>query len=128
MIKILLVDDEIYARDNMARLIQRKGFSVCVAENADECLKVLKSEKPDVIFLDIMLPDLDGDHLFPYIKEVNDKTLIYFITGSGTIFTEEHARAMGAQGYMQKPVYVETLFALLDEIKAQFDNSGGAKK
>ncbi|MDR1196236.1 MAG: response regulator [Endomicrobium sp.] len=119
MIKILLVDDEIYARDNMARLIQRRGFDVCVAGNADECLKTLKEENPDVIFLDIMLPDLDGDHLFHYIKEVNSSALIYFITGSGTIFTEEHAKELGAQGYMQKPVYVENLFALLDELKSK---------
>lgn len=121
MIKILLVDDEIYARDNMARLIQRKGFAVCVAGNADECLKVLKQEKPDVVFLDIMLPDLDGDHLFPYIKEINPSALIYFITGSGTIFTEEHANNLGAEGYMQKPVYVESLFELLDKIKSKLE-------
>ncbi|MDR2426403.1 MAG: response regulator [Endomicrobium sp.] len=119
MIKILLVDDEIYARDNMAKLIQRRGFDVCVAGNADECLKVLKEENPDIIFLDIMLPDLDGDHLFHYIKEINTTVLIYFITGSGAIFTEEHAKELGAAGYMQKPVYVENLFALLDEIKSK---------
>ena len=117
MIKILLVDDEIYARDNMARLVQRRGFDVCVAANAEECMKVLKEEKPDVVFLDIMLPDLDGDHLFPYIKEANPEAIIYFITGSGTIFTEEHAKELGAAGYMQKPVYVENLFNLLEEIK-----------
>jgi len=122
MIKILLVDDEIYARDNMARLIRRKGFAVCVAGNADECLKVCKEEKPDAVFLDIMLPDLDGDHLFPYIKEINPDTVIYFITGSGTIFTEEHAKELGAAGYMQKPVYMENLFALLDEIKEKIGN------
>lgn len=117
MIKILLVDDEIYARDNMARLVQRRGFDVCVASNAEECMEVLKKEKPDVVFLDIMLPDLDGDHLFPYIKEANPQAIVYFITGSGTIFTEEHAKELGAAGYMQKPVYVENLFKLLEEIK-----------
>ena len=119
MIKILLVDDEIYARDNMARLLQRRGFDVCVAGNADECLKAVKEENPDVIFLDIMLPDLDGDHLFHYIKEINASALIYFITGSGTIFTEEHAKELGAAGYMQKPVYVENLFAFFEEIKTK---------
>jgi DNA-binding response OmpR family regulator len=117
MIKILLVDDEIYARDNMARLIQRKGFAVCVAANAEECLSVFKAEKPDAVFLDLMLPDLDGDHLFPYIKEINPEALIYFITGSGTVFTEEAAKELGAAGYVHKPVYADNLFALLDEIK-----------
>ncbi len=121
MIKILLVDDEIYARDNMAKLVQRKGFEVCAAANAEECISVFKAEKPDAVFLDLMLPDLDGDHLFPYIKEINPKVLIYFITGSGTIFTAENARELGADGYMQKPVYVENLFTLLNEIKNKFE-------
>jgi len=128
MFKILLVDDEIYARDNMARLIGRKGFEVCVAGNADECLKIFKEQKPDVVFLDIMLPDLDGDHIFPYIKEINPNAAIYFVTGSGTIFTEEQAEEMGADGYVQKPVYAENLFELLDEIKNKLSAKAPAPK
>ncbi|MDR1696229.1 MAG: response regulator [Endomicrobium sp.] len=118
MIKIMLVDDEVYARDNMARIIQRKGFFVCCAGDADEALEVFKKENPDIIFLDLMLPDLDGDHLFPYFKEINPSVSIYFITGSGIVFTEEKAKELGAAGYMQKPVYPEDLFKLLEEIKS----------
>jgi len=126
MIKILLVDDEIYARDNMARLIQRKGFGICVASNAEECINVFKAEKPDVVFLDLMLPDLDGDHLFPYIKEINPAALIYFITGSGTVFSEEAAKNLGAAGYLHKPVYADNLFELLDEIKTKLAKKKGS--
>lgn len=113
----MLVDDEIFARENMAKIVQRKGFSVCLAGTAEEALDVFKKESPDVVFLDIMLPDLDGDHLFPYFKELNPLVDIYFITGSGIIFTEEKAKELGAAGYMQKPVYPEELFKLLEQIK-----------
>ena len=113
----MLVDDEIFARDNMARIVQRKGFSVCCAGTAEEALEVFKKEKPEIVFLDLMLPDLDGDHLFPYFEEINAFVDIYFITGSGIVFNEEKAKELGAAGYMQKPVYPEDLFKLLEEIK-----------
>ena len=70
MIKILMVDDEIFARDAMAKIIQKKGFNVVVASTGEEGLKIFKEEKPDVVFLDVMLPDLDGDNLYDYIKVI----------------------------------------------------------
>lgn len=113
----MVVDDEIFVRDNIARFIQRNGFSVCLAGTAEEALEMFKKEKPDAVLLDIILPDLDGDHLFSYFKEINPSADIYFITGSGTVFTEENAKELGAAGYMQKPIYHDELFKLLEEIK-----------
>ncbi len=117
MVKILFVDDEVFARDNIARFMQRKGFSVYVAGTAAEALEVFKKEKPEVIFLDVMLPDLDGDHLFSYFKEIDPLVDVYFMTGSGTVFTEENAKDIGAAGYMQKPIFLEDLSKLLEEIQ-----------
>ncbi|MDR1696363.1 MAG: response regulator [Endomicrobium sp.] len=119
MIKILLVDDEVFIRDNFAKFIESSGFSVCVADSAEEALEVFKNEKPDVVFLDLMLPDLDGDHLFSYFKELDPFVEIYFITGSDTVFTEKDAKELGAAGYLKKPVYRENLVKLLEEIKSK---------
>ncbi|MCL2506944.1 MAG: response regulator [Endomicrobia bacterium] len=113
----MLVDDEVFARESIARFMQREGFSVFLAGTAKEALEICKNEKPDVIFLDLMLPDLDGDHLFPYFKELNADVDIYFMTGSGSVFTEENAKELGAAGYMQKPIFFEELAKLLTEIK-----------
>ena len=57
MIKILICDDEIFARDAMAKIIKRKGFDVFVASTGEQCLDLFKKEKPEVVFLDVMLPD-----------------------------------------------------------------------
>ena len=120
MIKILICDDEIFARDAMKKIVSRKGFDVFVAENGEECINMVKKENPEVVFLDVMLPDLDGDHLFKYLKDIKKDIDIYFITASGTVFTEENARELGAKGYLSKPVDMKELFDILDKIKKDF--------
>lgn len=120
MIKILMIDDEIFARDAMAKIISKKGFDVVVASTGEEGLKLFKEEKPDVVFLDVMLPDLDGDNLYDYIKEIKNDITVYFITGSELIFPPENAKKQGAKGYLKKPVELKDLFDILDEIKGLF--------
>lgn len=120
MIKILVCDDEIFARDAMARIIKRKGFDVAVAANGEECISLFKKEDPKVVFLDVMLPDVDGDHLFEYLKEMNQNVNVYFITGSGIVFSKENAEALGAKGYLAKPIDMQELFCVLDKIKKDF--------
>ena len=120
MIKILVCDDEIFARDAMARIIKRKGFDVVVASTGEECIELFKKENPEVVFLDIMLPDLDGDHIHRYLKEIKKDVHVYYVTGSDTIFTRENAEKEGAKGYLQKPVDMDVLFETLDAIKKDF--------
>lgn len=120
MIKILICDDEVFARDAMKTIVGRKGFDVFVAATGEECIDIVKKEKPEVVFLDVMLPDLDGDHLFKYLKDIKEDIDIYFITASGTVFTEENAKELGAKGYLSKPVDMKELFDILDKIKKDF--------
>lgn len=120
MIKILVCDDEIFARDAMAKIIRRKGFDVVVASNGEECIDLFKKENPEVVFLDVMLPDLDGDHIHKYLKEIKQDVNVYYITGSDSVFTRENAQMAGAKGYLQKPVDIDLLFETLDAIKKDF--------
>ncbi len=120
MIKILICDDEVFARDAMKTIVSRKGFDVFTAATGEECINMVKKENPEVIFLDVMLPDLDGDHLFKYLKDMKKDIDIYFITASGTVFTEENAKELGAKGYLSKPVDMKELFNILDKIKKDF--------
>ena len=120
MIKILICDDEVFARDAMKTIVSRKGFNVFTAATGEECINMTKQENPEVIFLDVMLPDLDGDHLFKYLKDIKKDVDIYFITASGTVFTEEKAKNLGAKGYLSTPVDMKELFDVLDKIKKDF--------
>ena len=123
MINILLVDDEVFSRDMMAKIIKRKNFEVVVASTGEECINLYKEQKPQVVFLDVMLPDLDGDHVHSYLKEINKDVIIYYITGSETVFTPENAKTLGAKGYLKKPVELKDLFNVLDEIKQSFGDN-----
>ena len=120
MVKILLVDDEVFSRDMMAKIIKRKDFDVMVASTGEECIYLYKEQKPQVVFLDVMLPDLDGDHIHSYLKELNKDVVVYYITGSEAVFTPENAKDLGAKGYLKKPVEMKDLFNVLDEIKHDF--------
>ncbi len=120
MVKILVCDDEVFARDAMAKIIKRKGFEVVIASTGEECIDLFKKEKPEVVFLDVMLPDLDGDHVHHYLKDLNPSIHVYYITGSDTVFTKENANMAGAKGYLQKPVDINMLFETLDKIKKDF--------
>jgi DNA-binding NtrC family response regulator len=120
MVKILIVDDEIFARDVMAKIIKRKGFEVFLAATGEECISVFKKEDPHVVFLDIVLPDLDGDHVHTYLRELKKDVAIYYVTGTEKIFTEEQANRAGAIGYLQKPVDITQLFKILDDINEKF--------
>ena len=123
MVKILLVDDEVFSRDMMAKIIKRKDFDVMVASTGEECINLYKEQKPQVVFLDVMLPDLDGDHIHSYLKELNKDVVVYYITGSEAVFTPENAKDLGAKGYLKKPVEMKDLFNVLDEIKHDFGES-----
>ena len=120
MIKILLVDDEVFSRDMMAKIIKRKNFDVIVASTGEECINLYKTQNPQAVFLDVMLPDLDGDHIHTYLKELNKDVNVYYITGSEAVFTPENAKELGAKGYLKKPVEMKDLFNVLDEIKQTF--------
>ena len=120
MVKILICDDEVFSRDAMARIVKRKGFDVFVAATGEQCISVFKEKKPEVVFLDVILPDLDGDHLYKYLKEIKQDVHSYFITGSDIVFSEENAKILGADGYLLKPVNITDLMNLLDKIKKDF--------
>lgn len=60
MAKILIVDDEEKIRYIVRRMLEGEGYEVLEAEGGKECLEILKSEKPDLILMDVMMPEMDG--------------------------------------------------------------------
>ena len=60
VIKVVLVDDETSFVEPMSLLFQDKGYSVSVASNGQDALKKIEEDKPDIVFIDIIMPDMDG--------------------------------------------------------------------
>lgn len=118
MKRILIIDDEIYARDHLGKVIERHGFAVVTAATGEEGVKAFKEHRPDYVFLDILLPGIDGEDVFKYIKEIDPQANVYFITGCDDILTREQAQTMGARGFLTKPIFVDEVVQLLGTLKS----------
>ncbi|MBN2706388.1 MAG: sigma-54-dependent Fis family transcriptional regulator, partial [Deltaproteobacteria bacterium] len=106
---ILIIDDEPAIRQSMSDIFQDEGYSVSCAEDGENALSLLEKETPDLIFLDIWLPDSDGLKLLPGFKKEHPQVPIIMISGHGTIETAVHATKMGAFDFIEKPLSLDKL-------------------
>lgn len=114
---ILIVDDEIYTRDHLGRILMKKGFQVLTATTGEEGIELFREHRPEIVFLDLLLPGIDGEHVFEYLQEIDPAVNVYFITGCEEMFSEEEARRRGARGFLRKPMGMDELVPLLDQLK-----------
>ncbi|EIJ41650.1 response regulator with CheY-like receiver, AAA-type ATPase, and DNA-binding domains [Beggiatoa alba B18LD] len=107
---ILVVDDEPDIRNLMKEILEDEGFLVSVAENADTARQLRREIQPDLILLDIWMPDTDGVSL---LKEWHDSGLmdtpVIMMSGHGSVETAVEATRLGAYDYIEKPVSISKL-------------------
>jgi DNA-binding response OmpR family regulator len=102
--KVMIVDDEQAIRDALGRKLQREGFTVFLAANGLEGLKIFHAEHPDLVILDIVMPQMDGLTVVRRIREVAETPIMVL---SAKAVTEEdivEGLAAGADEYLVKPV------------------------
>ena len=121
--KILVVDDELGIRELLRDILVDEGFEIFVAENATEARELKKNKIPDLILLDIWMPDCDGITL---LKEwVNEKFLtspVVMMSGHGTIDTALEATKIGAFDFLEKPITLQKLLKTVNEALKHANN------
>jgi len=105
---ILVIDDEVGARESL-RMILKTDYTVLLAKDAEEATLQIREYSPDVILLDIILPDLDGLKLLERIKRKEPDTIVIMITATKTVKTAVEAMKLGAYDYVTKPFDVDEL-------------------
>jgi CheY-like chemotaxis protein len=117
MTTILLVEDNEFNRDMLSRRLIRKGFSILIAENGISGLKTAREALPDLILMDVSLPDIDGLEITRQLKaDPQTKRIpIIVITAHAMVGDRQQSIAAGADDYHMKPVQ---LAALLSQIQA----------
>jgi two-component system, OmpR family, response regulator len=110
--KVLVVDDEADVGDLLNYGLEAAGFDVTVAANGSSALQTTERWSPDVILLDVMLPDVDGFTLFPKLRAVT-KSPILFLTARSRPSDRERGLALGAVDYVTKPFDLDDLIARL---------------
>ena len=107
---ILVVDDEPDIRSLVKEILEDEGFSVAVAENATKARQLVESFKPDLVLLDIWMPDIDGITLLKEWHEENVLTApVVMMSGHGNVETAVEATRLGAYDFIEKPLSIAKL-------------------
>jgi DNA-binding NtrC family response regulator len=111
----LLVDDDRDSADTMAMLIESVGFTVATAGSLRDARRQLLLQEPDIVFLDLQLPDGSGMDLFPDVKSLPNAELV-LVTGYASLDTSIQALRLGAADYLVKPMSLKQLQSVLSRV------------
>ena len=117
---ILIVDDELEIRKIIQEILNDEGYSTSTASSAEEARIEAKNKKPDLVFLDIWMPEEDGISLLKDWTSQSEKEFpVIMISGHATIETAIEATKLGAKDFIEKPVSIEKLLASAQEVLSQ---------
>lgn len=116
--KILLVDDEPDILEFIGYNLTREGFDVTTANNGKEAIQLAKKIKPDLIILDVMMPEMDGIETCHEIRAIDDlkHTLITFLSARGEDYSQVAGFDAGADDYITKPIKPRLLISRIKAI------------
>jgi len=112
--KILIVDDEEKILQTMKGSLEDEDYEVLTAKDGQEAIEKLRVEKPDLIFLDIWLPGMDGMETLKAIKEYDSNLDVAVMTGHGTINTAIQAIKLGASNFLEKPLSLDGVLSVVN--------------
>ena len=112
MAQILVVDDEVGIRELLSEILADEGHQVLLAESAGEARRLRESHRPDLVLLDIWMPDTDGISLLKEWAAGGQLSMpVVMMSGHGTIETAVEATRIGALDYLEKPIALQRLLA-----------------
>lgn len=118
--KILIVDDEPNIVMSLEYAFKKKDFGVFIARDGTEALEIAEKERPHIILLDIMMPQMDGYETLKRIKgnEVLAHTKVVFLSAKSKEKDIEKGMKLGADGYMTKPFSIKKIVSDVEEMIA----------
>src|ERR687891_283113 len=124
--RILVVDDEADIRRSVRMILEYDGYDVMEASSGPEGVALVENEAPDLVFLDVKMPGMDGLEALQRIKAVNDSLPVVIISGHGTVSTAVEATKAGAFDFIEKPLASErvllTIRNALDQTRLANEN------
>lgn len=121
MKKILLVDDEPNIIMSLEYTFKKNNFQVFIARDGQEALEILKTEQPDLIILDIMMPNVDGYATIEAVRkdEKLSNCKVIFLSAKNKESDIEKGMRLGANAYMTKPFSIKKLIEQVNELLEQ---------
>jgi two-component system nitrogen regulation response regulator NtrX len=104
---VLIVDDEEGIRESLSGILEDEGYDVLTASSGEDALAITKDHIPDIVFLDVWLPEMDGIETLSRLKEMDTGIPVIMISGHGNIEIAVKATRLGAYDFLEKPLSLE---------------------
>lgn len=122
---VLIVDDEPGILTTLGQILRDEGFRTLATASGEEALRLYAEHRPDVVFLDIWLPDRDGLETLRVLREIDPRAAVVMMSGHGTATTAVKAVKMGAHDYLEKPLSYDGVIEAARSALAQRESAGG---
>ena len=115
---VLIIDDEEVQRDSVSGYLKRHGFDVLTAENGEIALQIIQKEKPQLVFLDVMMPKMNGMEVCRKVKKELQLTDVFIVllTAKGQELDRQKGTEVGADVYMTKPFDPEAILSKAKQV------------
>ena len=119
--RVLLIDDHLTVFRLLEAIVRIKGYTLLYAESGQQGIVMARQERPDLILLDVMMPDIDGFKVCQYLKENEDtkEIPIMFLTARGADGDLELGRKAGADGFMTKPFQTTEVLKQIERLLSE---------
>jgi len=114
MANILVTDDSAFLRKRTCNIISAEHHHLLEAVDGFDCIQKLEEEKPDVLFLDLLMPNMDGFEVLEYMQKNHWVTPTIVLTADIQEGVAERCKSLGAIAYLNKPPKAEEVLAALD--------------
>ena len=116
MAKILIADDALFMRLTLGNILKEAGYEVCEAKNGREMIQVYEQEQPDLIMLDITMPEMDGFEFLQCLRACSDTTPVLMLSAKSLAKDKCKGFTLGADDYVIKPIHEEELLLRIKAI------------
>jgi two-component system, OmpR family, response regulator MprA len=124
-VRILVVDDDRAVRESLRRSLAFNGYSVDLAQDGQEALEMITSDRPDALVLDVMMPRMDGLQVCRHLRSTGDDLPILVLTARDSVSERVAGLDAGADDYLPKPFALEELLARMRALlrRTAFDDN-----
>jgi excisionase family DNA binding protein len=111
-LNILVVDDDVSIRELFERILRKEEHRVVTVSNGEEAIKVIGKENFDIVFLDVVMPEMDGVEVFKEIKKINSQAIVIMMSGYPVEERIREAIKLGATDQIEKPLNADRILTI----------------
>jgi two-component system OmpR family response regulator len=125
---LLIVDDEENLRSMLAAALRHHGFTISMAGDGLEALRMIADARPDLVVLDVMMPELDGFEVCRRLRADGDRTPVVFLTARDDTDDKVRGLTLGGDDYLQKPFSLDELVARVEAVLRRTSDGSSAAR